>query len=176
MLSRRELLRAARRTVVQVAVLLGAGQVGGCKRSSPRAPQGPFTLAEERTLAAALNQLLPGGGGLPDAREAGVLGYLRQELSRPHLRGIVQRVRRGLAELDDLSVRDRGRPFHAIPPAEQRECLRRMQRGQVRRPGFHSGVFFEILLTLALEGYLGAPSHGGNVGGRVWRALGIAGA
>jgi len=114
--------------------------------------------------------------GLPGAKEAGVIGYFRAELAKEQFHGIAREIRRGLQRLDALSRREgAGQPFAALPAAAQDDLLRRFQTGQIQAGRFDTRRFFELVFTLALEGYLGDPAYGGNREGRVWAALGVGG-
>jgi hypothetical protein len=158
-----------RRELLHTGCLLAAG-VPGCRRGRPPPPLTLYPGESGAVLLAALEQLLPGGvvPGLPGAREAGVARYIDQELQKPYFKDLARLVQRGIAALDGLARTERGRPFPALPAGDQQACLARVQRGAP--PGER---FFEVLLTLALEGYLGAPQHGGNRDGLVWRAIGF---
>lgn len=151
MLTRRELLLAA--AAAPAVPLLG------CKKAA--APQQPAGDVME----AVLEQLLPDGvvAGVPGAREARVADHVRRELAQPHFQHFARAVQRGLGELDALSLREAGRPFAALPAPQQRALLGR----------FQADPFFEVLRTLALEGYLGSPAPGGNPQAVVWKAFGI---
>lgn len=177
-LSRRELLHYAVAGSAAGALAFSfAGCKSGCGRPvsvQQRPGEAPlFSAAQARTLSAALEQLLPGAPPLPGAREAGVAGYVDRALRAPHFRDLSRLVARGLDELDRAAQKDAGRLFSDLEQAAQGRLLARLQRGQADAPGFAGGRFFAVLLALALEGYLGAPSHGGNKDGVVWRAIGF---
>ena len=151
---------------------------GARKVAPPSAKAARLLPAEERALGAMLGRLLPDDAveGLPGAGEAGVAGYLRRELGKAQFRGIGREIRRGLQRLDAVSRREGGgQPFAARAAKDQDDLMRRFQTGKVEAGRFDTRRFFELVFTLALEGYLGDPAYGGNRDGRVWAALGVGG-
>jgi gluconate 2-dehydrogenase gamma chain len=133
-----------------------------------------FGPRELPTVAAVLDQLLPAAHGLPSATQARVHVYLDRELSKPQFSGPKALVLRGLAVIDALAKeRGGGKRLHELPGDARDDLLARMQRGDETAGGFDSARWFELTLTLALEGYLGDPRHGGNHGQVVWNAIGL---
>lgn len=74
-----------------------------------------------------------------------------------------------VAAVDAEAKRRQKRPFADLEGDVQDEILRDIQTGAIR--GF--GMVFDTLLTLSFEGYLAAPTHGGNHDRVAWRWLGI---
>ena len=63
--------------------------------------------------------------------------------------------------------------FHELPAGEQDEILRRVQRGDTQGRPPASVRFFQVVLTLSLEGHWGDPRYGGNYDELTWRSVGI---
>lgn len=134
-----------------------------------------MNLDKRRTqvLRAALDRLIPAQDDLPSACAARVDVYVDRQLGSERFAGIKAEVRRGLGLLDTLAKKRHRRRFHELDGAAQDALLAAMQTGTAPTAGFQAQRFFEILHTLAMEGYLSAPRHGGNRDGIAWKALGI---
>ena len=126
-----------------------------------------FTADEALTLEAMLERMIPSNvpPGAPGARETRVLRYVDAQLVEPRLAQHQEVVRGGLRALGEGSVR-----FHELPTEQRDEWLRRAQRGE---GSFASPRFFQVVLTLALEGHWGDPRYGGNHDKLAWRWVGI---
>ncbi len=161
----------------QVMLAGGAVVICGCTWGSSDAPTEPkptepsLLPAQEVALRAALLRLLPGSEKLPDAEEAKVAAYVLKALANPALPGLKDTIAEGLDELDKAAQRDGQAPFAKLTIEAQETLLTLFQTGDPATR-FRTAMWFELLLTLALEGYLGHPRHGGNPGGMVWKALG----
>lgn len=132
-----------------------------------------FTERSLQTLAAALDQLLPAAHGMPSATRAHVHVFVDRELQRPAYQGFQGLVKRGLGKLDAEARKEGGKRFHELTADRQQDLLTRFQSGAAKDSGFDSARWFEVVLTLALEGYLGHPRHGGNHEEVVWNAVGL---
>jgi len=176
-------------------LLISLPGLAACKRDTPaadgagngvvataevaKAPPAPvwkfYTADEGRTLSAMVERLLPGGGqtGLPSAQDAGVAAYVDQQLSLPTFSGLSRMMRAGVQFVDRAARRDHSGGFHTLPAAKQDATLTAFQSGRVGGMRFPQAAFFDQLLRFSLEGYLGAPEHGGNRDAVAWKALGI---
>lgn len=135
-----------------------------------------YTQAQGRTLSAVVERLLPGpsGGGMPSAATAGVAGYIDGQLALPTFRGLSRMMRAGMQFIDKTAQREAGTAFHELPAERQDRVLKAFQTGTVGHGmRFPQARFFDQLLRFSLEGYLGAPEHGGNRDACVWKALSI---
>jgi gluconate 2-dehydrogenase gamma chain len=128
-----------------------------------------LTTDEALTLNAVLERMIPSNvpPGAPGARETRVLRYIDAQLPEPRLAQAQELVRAGLRALDEVAGSAR---FHELPTDRQDELLRRAQRGE---GPFASPRFFQVVLTLALEGHWGDPRYGGNHDKLAWRWVGI---
>ncbi|MFP3939469.1 MAG: gluconate 2-dehydrogenase subunit 3 family protein [Thermoanaerobaculia bacterium] len=138
------------------------------KNLSAGSLEGGLDAESRRTLAAATERILPVDGGR-GAVETGVADYVARLLGRPRhaaWRGVV---RNGLKRLDEAARELRGGAFAELPPDDQDALLRSLQERSDRL----GRVFVDKLVVLCLEGFLCDPVHGGNRGGRGWRAVGV---
>ena len=134
----------------------------------PRTPA-TATLAERiPTLAAASARILP-SDGTPGAAEAGVGGYLAKALDEPFLRPLARIFDRGCRALDEHARDLAGCAFADASTAVQDDILFAIQH----EPEVFTRLFFEWLVKLTLEGFLGDPVHGGNRDQLGWRCVGL---
>lgn len=148
--------------------------------STPRPPPadetlGFFTPEQAVTLEAMVERLLPSNVpvGTPGGRETRVLRYLDRQLGSPRFPQYRELFRAGLVALDDIARATSSVRFHELPADEQDEILRRIQRGDTQGRPPASVRFFQVTLTLSLEGHWGDPRHGGNHDRLAWRSVGI---
>ncbi len=156
------------------AILALAGCLGEENHPSEPKPVEASKGFDTATLGAVCDRLLPGKPGvLPTASEAGVGDFVVRELEAPMFSKVKPFVAAGLGHLTAEAEKAKGKPFAELAPADQDELLRRFQTGDVAVPDFSAARWFELVLTFALEGWLGPPSHGANKDGKTWDALGI---
>jgi gluconate 2-dehydrogenase gamma chain len=155
------------------AILALAGCLG--EENHPAAPEPAEAEGFDRTtLTAVCDRLLPGTpGALPSASEAGVADFVVHELDAPMFSKVKPFVAKGLAALSAEAQKVKGAPFAKLAPADQDVLLRRFQENDVAVPDFSASRWFELVLTFALEGWLGPPSHGANKDAKTWDALGV---
>lgn len=140
---------------------------------APRAAMRFFTDAHQAdTMDAVFERLLPGGDGIPGARQTGVLNFTDAELAKPHFQAFGRFFRDALVRLDAHAQSEHQKTFLECSEEERDGLLSLWQRNQGPR-GFPSGRFFMLAQTFALEGWLGDPRHGGNHEKRTWRWLGF---
>jgi len=138
-------------------------------RLLPRASASVLEPDRRRALVAATERILPG------AIEAGVPEYMDYWLSRqpfavaPDWKPLLKV---GAVHLDRIARADFKRAFADCKPEEQDAVLARFQQGEVKAKRFNSQAFFQRLVTLTLEGYLGDPKYGGNRDWMGWRFIG----
>lgn len=88
-----------------------------------------------------------------------------------------QRYRQGLAALDAYTQRQSGKPFVALPGAEQDRLLHAMEADALDLgPEVETKVLFELLLQNVREGFLSDPIYGGNKEMASWKMIGFPGA
>lgn len=177
----------SRRVFVQRVTFLGGGAVllGGCTKDEPKAPPAPtpaakkpaalttshrtFTDAEWRTLSAAVDRVLPRDED-PGALDANVPEYIDRMLQTEALQQMRQNFVPGLAALDRRAQRMFKVPFAEATAAQQDELLT-IFKNSPEKSG--EARWYEMLVVLALEGFLGDPSYGGNKGEVGWKLVGF---
>lgn len=166
-------MRISRRQLV--LGLLGAGAsrfLSGCRSGSGAAAglAGVLEPDRRRALAAACERVLPG------AIAAGVPEYMDYWLARepfsaaPDWKPLLNM---GAVHLDRIARKEHRRPFADCGGEQQDAILARFQRGEISAKRFRSAAFFQRLVTVTLEGYLGDPIYGGNRNQVGWRFIGL---
>ncbi len=179
------MFRATRRQICKQA-LLGVGacvalSALGCRRSHPTGPAPAtsgsggarpqpqtFSVAAFATLAAVCERLLPRDQG-PGAIDLGVPTYIDTMVATPELAAVREMLLKVLPIVDKESrKRFGGKPFSEATPAEQDFVLDTWQHGSETR--LH---FFDVILSITLEGAFSDPKYGGNAGGRGFSMIGF---
>ncbi len=177
-----------RRVFVQHLTFLGGGVVllGGCKDDTPidagqavAAKKKPhqaltsshltFTDDEFAIVSAASERILPKDED-PGALDAHVPDYIDKMLQTAELQKMKGDFVPGLAALDRRSNRMFQKGFAEATPAQQDELL-----GIFKDSPEKSGEakWYELLVVLSLEGFLGDPSYGGNHNRVGWDLVGF---
>jgi gluconate 2-dehydrogenase gamma chain len=157
-----------------------------------------FTSAEASFVEAAVARLVPADALGPGGVEAGVPYFIDQQLAgaygagaRTYLHGPfgdaapeqgyqlpltpAQLYRAAIADVAEVCVRTRGRPFEALPPAEQDAVLRGLERGELSLARVPARVFFDAFLADVKQGFFSDPMYGGNRDKAGWRLIGFPG-
>ncbi|WP_225409889.1 gluconate 2-dehydrogenase subunit 3 family protein [Stigmatella hybrida] len=177
--------RLSRRSFIQRLTFFGGGVVllgpTACKRSAsdeaPAAPAAPlsdsphgtFTGREFVTMAAACERILPKDED-PGAQDAQVPAYIDRILQTPELKQMKSDFLQGLAALERRSRSMFQKGFSEATPSQQDELLAIFKDS---RSGSGEAHFYELLLLLTLEGFLGDPSYGGNKDRVGWKLVGF---
>lgn len=173
----------SRRALIQRLTFLGGGVVllgnaGGlsCKREPPPAvgaittKHRTFTNEEYESMAAACERILPRDQD-PGALDANVPEYVDRMLQSPELSNLRDQFVQGLNALDRRAGRAHGgKRFSQLAPADQDALL---QDFKGSRPTSGEARFYELLVVLTLEGFLGDPSYGGNKDRVGWALVGF---
>lgn len=112
-----------------------------------------LTDAQQRTLAAAVERILPSDDG-PGAAEAGAAAYIERLLDTALFRSWQPLFDDGLGRFEELAGELYGRPFASASPEERDEVLRRFQA----EPDRLRQAFFRKLVSFTLEGFLRDPA------------------
>jgi len=156
--------------------------VAACKRKPGPSASGDgeitggrsaLTAEQRQALEAATARIMPTDRD-PGALEANVAGYIDAQLALPELQSVLRTVRRGLSKMEQLAVQQGGKRFARCSTAVQDRVLRQLQDGVLIGRRGSSKPFFDLLLTLTLEGFLCDPVYGGNRGEAGWKVFGIA--
>lgn len=127
-----------------------------------------FTTGEATALVAVCEQIVP-RDEYPGAKESGVVDYIDSLLSGRMGRFYRANYRRGLAVLEDVSLKRHGKNFAVLSWNDQNAILRDFESGTANGPS--GKKFFSLVVAHTMEGYYGDPSHGGNRGGTSWKMI-----
>ena len=98
--------------------------------------------------------------------------YVERQLAEPQFAPFYGLVKKGAIMLERVAMTESKTRFAALEPAAQDDLLRRFQAGKIATK-FPTAKFFEVLHTLAFEGFMGAPKYGGNRDKIAWRSIGF---
>jgi gluconate 2-dehydrogenase gamma chain len=177
----------SRRVFVHRLAFMGGGVVllgSACKDEKPAAPKEPppapkpqalvsshktFTNEEWEALSAAVDRVLPKDDD-PGALEAGVPEYIDRMLQTPAMEQMRKNFVPGVAALERRAQKMFKTSFAKATPAQQDELL-----GIFKDSPENSGEarWYEMLIVLTMEGFLGDPSYGGNKGEVGWALVGF---
>jgi gluconate 2-dehydrogenase gamma chain len=175
----------SRRSFIQRLTFFGGGVVllgsTACKRSPPEeakpaeppalgdSPHGTFSGLEFATVTAACERILPRDED-PGAKDANVPAYIDRMLQTPELTQMRADFLQGLAALERRSRSMFQKGFAQAAPEQQDDLLTLFKDSG---PGTGEAHFYELLVVLTLEGFLGDPSYGGNKDRVGWRLVGF---
>ena len=83
--------------------------------------------------------------------------------------------RAGIAAANDWTRKTYGKDFDRLGAPEREATLKAMEAGKAEFPGFSSGMFFDALLQIAMEGFFADPIYGGNRDKAAWKMVGYPG-
>ena len=172
-----------RRVFVHHLTFLGGGVVllGGCKEEPKPAPPAAttpvaltsshktFTDVEWVTLSAAVDRMLPRDED-PGALDANVPEYIDRMLQTENLQQMRSNFVPGVAALERRAQRMFKTSFATATPAQQDELLTIFKNSPEKSGEAH---WYEMLVVLVMEGFLGDPSYGGNKGEVGWKLVGF---
>ncbi len=177
-----------RRVFVQRLAFIGGGTVllGGCKDDkvvdsgvAPLVAKRPhqaltsshktFTDTEWDIVSAACERVLPKDED-PGALDANVPEYIDRILQSPQLQKMKADFIPGIAALDRRSNRMFQKGFVSATAAQQDELLA-IFKDSPDKSGEQR--WYETLIVLSLEGFLGDPSYGGNKDKVGWKLVGF---
>lgn len=177
--------RLSRRSFIQRLTFFGGGVVllgsTACKRPEEQAakpttpppvgasPHGTFSGLELATVAAACERIIPRDED-PGAKDANVPAYIDRILQTPELKQMKTDFLQGLAALERRSQSMFKKGFVQATPEQQDELLTLFKDSG---PGTGEAHFYELLVVLTLEGFLGDPSYGGNKDRVGWHLVGF---
>lgn len=176
--------RISRRVFIQRLTFFGGGVVligAACKRDSKNDSSGAtkadasgehhltFTAEEYALVAAACDRVVPRDED-PGALDADVPVYFDRMLQMPEMRKMRVEFLAGVAALDRRSKRMFNKSFAEATAAQQDDLLG-IFKDSPRGSG--EAHWFELLVVLTMEGFLGDPSYGGNKGRVGWALVGF---
>ena len=130
-----------------------------CRRTS----YGFLRDNDAATLGAICDQIIP-ADEFPSASQAGVLTYIDLQLTGPYRRH-QKTYRNGLKQVNELSRSRFGVELAGASAQQQFEIVSAIEKG--------NGGFFDLVRAHTMQGYYGAPRHGGNRDAVSWRMLGL---
>ncbi len=151
-----------RRQFVAAGALGGAAIAVGCTAGR----QGNWDFLSDtqaRTLTAICDQIIP-ADDFPSASQAGVLTYIDKQLVR-HFHRHQDAYRDGLEQAEAISRKRFGKDLSQLTSQQQLEAVSALEQ--------ENRTFFELVRSHTLQGYYGAPRHGGNRNAISWRMLGL---
>jgi gluconate 2-dehydrogenase gamma chain len=83
--------------------------------------------------------------------------------------------RAGIAAANDWTRKTYGKDFDRLGAPEREATLKAMEAGKAEFPGFSSGMFFDALLQITMEGFFADPIYGGNRDKAAWKMVGYPG-
>jgi gluconate 2-dehydrogenase gamma chain len=157
-----------------------------------------LTQPEIRFLDAAAERLIPADELGPGAKVAGVACFIDRQLASvwgshgrnyrmgPWPEGTPQQgfqsrltpreiYRAAIRETNAHCLKQFGKAFEHLPPAQQDEVLRGLESGAVELPSLSAKLFFGLLLRNTMEGFFADPIYGGNRDKAGWRLIGFPG-
>lgn len=164
-MSRRVFLALTARSAALVAI--GSSSACALRTLSVPIDGRLFSPAEEATLRAVQDHMLPSTPDSPGARDVNALDYLDAALRGSDVDPRdLPRIRAGARELGRRSRDRNGLLFESLS-AETREL--ELRAFEEEPPGEE---WLTLVMGYLLEAYVGDPIYGGNPDGRVWKWLG----
>lgn len=188
-----------------VALVAGSAGAAAAAAHHPAAAPAPapalylfFNVVEVQFIEAACERLIPGDELGPGALAAAVPSYLDKQLggawgagerlyrSGPWIQGTpsqgyqlpftpAELFRTALRAIN-TELAKRGPQFSELPAQAQDDYLRTLEKDNHDLDGVPSGVFFDLLLKMTVEGFFSDPVYGGNRDMVAWRMIGFPGA
>lgn len=177
-----------RRVFVHHLSFMGGGVVllGSACKDEPKTPTKPVTLEvaanapltskhktftneEFAIVAAAAERILPKDEDV-GALDTNVPEYIDHALQSPQLSQMREQFVPGVMALNRRSQRMVKTDFVKGTPAQQDEVITSFKNSGERTG---ENKFYEILVVLTLEGYLGDPTYGGNTNRAGWGVIGF---
>ena len=196
-ISRRSLIKGAG---AAAATVVASGCDWPARQGADGLPAYAFLTAEEAAfIEPAVARLIPSDETGPGALEAGVTTYIDRQLAGPWGAGdglyrngpwqtaaseFGYQLRFTPAELfrnalravhEDLRTSNRS-PFGRLPSEAQDAYLEGLEKESRDLGGVPSGIFFQSLLELTVEGFFCDPAYGGNKDMVGWKLIGFPGA
>jgi gluconate 2-dehydrogenase gamma chain len=184
----------SRRVFIQRLTFFGGGVVligGACRRdgnpqnarpaasppakvqassmAEPAAALKTFNTEEFEVISAACDRLLPRDQD-PGALDANVPVYIDRMLLTPEMQHVKQDFLAGTAQLDRRTRQMFGKGFREISESQRDQVLVAFKNSPAKSI---EAKYFELLMVLSLEGFLGDPSYGGNKDRVGWALVGF---
>jgi gluconate 2-dehydrogenase gamma chain len=157
-----------------------------------------LTPTEHAFMVAAADTLIPADALSPSGSDCGVAVFIDRQLAgaygggarlyrdgpfpkgKPELGYQLalnprEFFRAGIAAANDWTRKTYGKDFDRLAEPERVAALKAMEAGKAEFPGFTSGMFFDALLQISMEGFFADPIYGGNRDKAAWKMVGYPG-
>ena len=157
-----------------------------------------LTATEAAFVSAAVDAFIPADAHSPSGSDCGLVIFIDRALasewgggakmyrSGPYHKGKPEQgyqlaltprqfFQTGLAEANAWSRKTYGKEFDGLAPADRDAALKAMEDGKAKFNGIPSRAFFNMLLSLTMQGFFADPAYGGNRNAAAWKMLGFPG-
>ena len=157
-----------------------------------------LTATEAAFVSAAVDAFIPADQLSPSGTDCGLVVYIDRTLagewgggakmyrSGPYHKGKPEQgyqlaltprqfFQTGIAEANAWSRKTYGKELDQLAPADRIAALKAMEDGKAQFNGVSSRAFFNMLLSMAMQGFFADPAHGGNRDAASWKMLGFPG-
>ena len=181
----------------------GAETETAANRANTPAAAGPetylvLTADEAAFLSAATDTIIPADELSPSGTDCGCVVFIDRQLAGawgggakmyragPFMKGTPEQGYQlaltphqffvaGIRAANDWSQKTHGKTFDRLTQEERNAAMKQMEEGTAEFAGFDPKLFFQRMLTIAMEGFFADPIHGGNRNKASWRMLGFPG-
>jgi len=157
-----------------------------------------LTPSEVAFITAAVDTLIPADELTPSGTDCGVASFIDRQLAGAYGNGarlyrqgpflpakpelgyqlaLTPRefFRAGIEATNEWTRKTYGKDFDRLTAAQREEALKALEAGKPEFTGFSSAMFFDALLTIAMEGFFADPMYGGNRDKVAWKMIGFPG-
>lgn len=157
-----------------------------------------LTATEAAFVSAAVDAFIPADAHSPSGTDCGLVVFIDRALasewgggakmyrSGPYRKGKPEQgyqlaltprqfFQTGIAEANAWSRTTHGKEFDRLAPADQVAALKAMEDGKASFNGIPARAFFNMLLTMTMQGFFADPAYGGNRNAASWKMLGFPG-
>lgn len=162
----------SRREFIQDAAIAASGIVlAGCGADKLSL----FNGDERNCLVALAEQIIPADEKFGGATDAGVINYI-ETFATKYYPEIVPYYRAQLAMLQKACKAVNSKKFQKLDFSAQTAFMKQMEVGKVPFAEWNASdqrSFFNEILTRSMQGFFGAPRHGGNKNYMSYKMLGL---
>jgi gluconate 2-dehydrogenase gamma chain len=187
-------------TAVAAGLAPAAADAQAVPASPAAEPEPLFTLTqtEHAFMVAAVDTLIPADELSPSGGDCGVAVFIDRQLAGAYGSGARlyrdgpfpkakpelgyqlplnprEFFRAGIAAANAWTRKTYGKDFDRLAEPQREEALKAMEAGKAEFPGFTSGMFFDALLQITMEGFFADPIYGGNRDMAAWKMVGYPG-
>jgi gluconate 2-dehydrogenase gamma chain len=157
-----------------------------------------LTATEAAFVSAAVDAFIPADDLSPSGSDCGLVIYIDRQLASewgggakmyrggPFHKGKPEQgyqlaltprqfFQTGITEANAWSHKTYGKEFDRLAPTDRDAALKAMEEGKAAFAGVSSRMFFNMLLSLAMDGFFADPAYGGNRNAASWKMLGFPG-